>query len=329
MTFGKHLIAFGGFVFMSGVMLPAEEAWAFGQQWRPAAGLGSVPTGSYERIANMPSFRPHSAARPAIHRSFSRAQQRPYSHAAYRTRPHQRPFYATQHGPAYRGVMPVGAGFYPQPLHAMTNTYPVPGWSAPFAGMMQPWGLRMPMFARQFAWRQAEQPWLARDATPRQVQPRNRVRAVPHTVGFRAPDTRSAVPVAGSWRPAVRPAPAVRPQYAYKWYAARPSIDVPGSRSGFTAAPRKAQPLPGARIASAETTPAGSGYWRPQAGAPTTAWRSKSAFRPRAYGRSVAEKVDVASAREGSRFTHDQLPGWVTTYQDTTYEGACSWCSGS
>ena len=227
--------------------------------------------------------------------------------------------------------MPVGAGFYPQQLHAMTTGYRAPGWSAPFAGMMQPWGLQMPMFTRQFAWRQAEQPWLARNAMPRQAQPRNRVRTVPQTVGFRAPGPRSAVPVAGSWRPQVRPAPAVRPQYAYKKYAARPSIDVASSRWNFATAPRTAHPLPGARIASVEPTPvrAAPGYWRPQAGAPTTAWRSKKAFRPRAYGRSVADKVDVASGREGSGFTRDHLPGWVTTYQDTTYEGTCSWCSGS
>ena len=91
------------------------------------------------------------------------------------------------------------------------------------------------------------------------------------------------------------------------------------------------KPWVGAPIASAEPTPvrAAPGYWRPQAGAPTTAWRSKKAFRPRAYGRSVADKVDVASGREGSGFTRDHLPGWVTTYQDTTYEGTCSWCSGS
>lgn len=336
MRFGKHLIAFGGIALLSGAMLPAEEAWAFGQQWRPAPGIGSVRTASYDRIANMPSFRPHSAARPTIQRSLSPAQRRPYSQGSYQ-RPYsqglyQRPFYAAQQHPAYfGGVMPVGAGFYPQPPRASTAGYRAPGWSAPFAGMMQPWGLQMPMFTRQFAWRQAEQPWLARDAMPRQAQPRNRVTALPQTAGFRTGSPGFAVPVAGSWRPAVRPAPAIRPQYADRWYAARPSVNTAGRQPSFTTTPRKPHRLPGAHIAGVDSAPVqtGPGYWRPQAGAPAAAWRSNRSFRPQSYGRRLADKLDAAPGKGGSEFTRDNLPGWVTTYQDNGYEGACSWCSGS
>jgi len=328
MTFGKQLIALGGIVFFCGALLPTGEALAFGQQWRPAPGFGAARIGSHDRVANTPSFRPHSAARPTIQRSFNRVQQRPYRQHSYQPWPHQPPFYAAQRYPAYRGgAAPVGGGFYPQLPHAQAVGYRAPGWSAPFAGMMQPWGLQMPMFTRQFAWRPADQPWRTRNVMPRYAQPQYRVRAaVPQQVGFRTGNP-AYVPVAGSWRPAVRP------QYAYQRYGSRPQVMATGLQPGFRAAHSRNYSVPGARrIAGADPVPLQTGWvghWRPQAGMPAAAWHTKRSFRPQAYGRSVAEKVDVASRRERSDFTRDNLPGWVTTYQDSGHEDACSWCSGS
>lgn len=336
MTFAKQLIAFGGMIFLGGAMLPTGEAFAFGQQWRPAPGYGMPQVGSHGRIANSPSFRPHSAARPAMNRSLNRPR-RPHQQRSYRPLPYQQQFFAAQRYPMYPGAGPAGGGFYPQQPRAMAAGYPAPGWSSPFANMAQPWGFQMPMFTRQFAWRPAEQPWVARNPMPQQAQPRYRqaqpqyrVTTMPQAVGFRQAGS-GAAPAVGSWRPAVQPSPAVRPQYAYQRYATRPPVTPAGRQSMFRTAPRSGYPMPGARIAGLGRAPvqAPPGNWRPQAAAPADGWRSSRSFRPQGYGRSVADKAEVASGREGSGFTRDNLPGWVTTYQDSGYEGACSWCSGS
>ena len=328
MRFGKQLIAFGGIIFLTGAVLTGGEAHAFGQQWRPAPGFGSAQVGSYGRIANTPSFRPHGAAQPTAYRSFNRPQ-RPYQQHAYLPRPYQPQSFAAQQYPMYRGGAGLaGGGVYPpQPR---TAYHPSSGWPSPFAGMMQPWGPQMPMFTRQYAWRAAEQPWQVRKQVPRQRQPQYRVRTAPQTVGFR-PLGPGFGPAVGSWRPAVQPAPLVRPHYAYQRYAARPPVNAAGRQGGFRTAPRQGYPMPSARIAGINPAPvqAGPGYWRPQAAAQAAAWHSGRSFRPQAYGRSVAHKAEEAAGKQGTGFTRDNLPGWVTTYGDSGYEGSCSWCSGS
>lgn len=329
MTFCKQLVAFAGISFFSSAMLPAGEALAFGQQWRPAPGFGPAQMGSYTRIANTPNFRPHGAARPTMYRSFSRSQ-RSYQPRSYQPRPYQDRLVAAQQHRMYRGAFPPGGGFLPQQPRMTAAGYPAPGWSTPYPQMVQPWGFQIPMFARQFAWRPAEQPWIARNPMPRQAQPQYRVRSVPQTVGFR-PTGPAAAPVVGSWRPAVRPVPVVRPQHGYQRYAARPPITPAGREAMFRTAPRDSHPVPGPHFAGLDRAPVqvGPGYWRPQAALPAAAWQQHGHFRPQAYGRRVVEKAQVASAKAQTRFTRDNLPGWVTTYQDSGYEGSCSSCSGS
>lgn len=328
MGFGRQLIAFGGMVMLGSILLPKGEALAFGQQWRPAPGFAPAQAGSFNRIAKMPSFRPQTVARPAMYPRHSQSQQRPPRQLRYQGASYPPRFAAWQGYPARPGAAaPYPGGFFPQP-GSFAAGYPGAGWGTPFAPMAQPWGHQPPMFARQFAWRPAGQPWLAQ--APTAQRPQYRARMAPKMAGYGRSGSAYTLP-AGNWRPVVRPAPAIRPYYAYQRYVARPPVYAPVQRPMFRIARPAAYHAPGVRVAGLNPVQAaGRGYWRPQARVPAGSWNSSRPFRPQAYGRSLAVKQPPASRdNEAQGFNRDNLPGWVTTYQDSGYEDSCTWCGGS
>ena len=93
------------------------------------------------------------------------------------------------------------------------------------------------------------------------------------------------------------------------------------------------EPVPGAaRMPGVHSLPVAAArpYWRPELRNQAAAWQSGSTFRPLAYGRGTAADVKVATRSEDGRaFTRDNLPGWVTTYQEAADRDSCSWCGGS
>lgn len=323
MKFGRQVIALGGIVILGGYLLPVDSAHAYGQQWRPEPGF--VPVAQvrpYHPVANLPSFRPRDASPVAYQpRRWDHHEQRPYvpqvpawtgqagnPYAGYQP-------WAGQGSYAYAGYQPVGYYYAPPPM----GGYAAPVWSQPFNGMTQMWQQQMPLFARQFAWRPADQPWRTGVAPVAQAQ-RYPTQSAPQMVGFR-PAQPGYAPALGSWRPA--------PVYAasYPGYRA-PSYALGGARDLL---PSRVPSRPVATVSLAEPRYAAAtrGHWRPDLAA-AVPWRNGNAFRPAAYGRSVASRTEVPARQpENFGFTQDQLPGWVTTYQESQFSGSCSWCSGS
>lgn len=116
----------------------------------------------YHPVANLPSFRPRDASPVAYQpRRWDHHEQRPYvPQVPAWTGQAGNPYagYQPWAGPgsyAYAGYQPVGYYYAPPPM----GGYAAPVWSQPFNGMTQMWQQQMPLFARQFAWRPADQPW--------------------------------------------------------------------------------------------------------------------------------------------------------------------------
>jgi hypothetical protein len=328
MAFERQLNALGGMILAGSTLFANADALAYGQQWRPAPGFGAAAVGSSNRTANMPNFRPSTLARQSRPRPYSQIEQRPYRQRSYRPAPQR--FAGWQGYPLPGATNPYALGLHlPQPGY-FAAAYPGPGWGMPVTRMAQPWRQPpVPLFARQYAWRAAQQPWVAR--APVSQGDGYRVRMAPTFVGYR-PAGPAYAPPAGSWRPPVWQAPASRPQLSYHSHATQQR----GYAAGQQAALRTVRPavpwVPGNRVAGRNPVPVGlgGGYWRPNAAAPAAPWHSGRSFRPQEYGRSLAAKKEAAS-RTGQDlgFTRDNLPGWVTTYQDSGYESSCGWCSGS
>lgn len=300
MKFGKQVIAFGGLVFLGSGLAPGGEAFAFGQQWRPEPGFSAPQGRIYRQVAKVPAFRPSmppvpQGYRPAEPATAQLAWQRgPRSYPGNYAQPFSIPV-------AYPGQR---QPFYPPAMAA------VPGWPQPFAHMAPPWQ-QVPMFARQFAWRPASQPWVAVPDSYRQP-PRYPVRMAPQFASFR-PTAPAYAPAPGSWRPAIQTRSAVSARYAYQ-------------TRGYTA---QRQPAFAAAGPAAVWNPR-AGYWRPEVAQRGSMWQANAAFRPVAYGRSEPRDERLAVRGEpGFGFTQDKLPGWVTTYQDTKFSGSCDWCGGS
>lgn len=328
MAFERQLNAFGGMILVGSTLFAHADALAYGQQWRPAPGYGAAAVGSNNRIANMPNFRPSTLARQSRHNPYRQIEQRPYRQRSYRPA-HQR-FAGWQGYPLPRATNPYSLGLHlPQPGY-FAAAYPGPGWGMPFTGMAQPWRQPpVPLFARQYAWRPAAQPWVARAP----VSPRDdyRVRVAPEFVGYR-PAGPAYAPPAGSWRPPVWQAPASRPQLSYQSHVVQHPVYAAGQQPAWSTVRPAAPPVPGNRVAGPNPVPVGlvGGYWRPHAAAPAASRHSGRPFRPQEYGRSLAAKKEAASrTSQNFGFTRDSLPGWVTTYQDSGYESSCGWCSGS
>ena len=314
MLFKRQIIALGAIVLVGGILLPLDEAMAFGQQWRPAPGFAPGNGANFGRAANVPGFRPFSAARPAIARkplSMTRAAYAPRPYGGYS----ERPFASRQAYPTGSYRLPPMAGFMPPPRH-MAAAYPQSAWGPPFTPMVSPWGQQMPVSARQFGWRPAHHPWVAQAPAPRWHDYRARV--TPRAAQVR-PARAAYLPAAGSWRPAALPAQrfaARSPTYAQ---SQRPML----TSGGLTNQTRGVYPTGTAAAPPRD-------YWRPQVAAQTGAKPAGQAFRPRGYGRRPPVEAQLAArGSEGGGFTRNGLPGWVTTYRNDTVEGSCNWCSGS
>lgn len=318
MVLKRQIIALGAIVLVGGILLPLDEAMAFGQQWRPDPAYGPGNGANFRQTANVPSFRPHSAARPAIARDALSMRRPAYAQRRYGGYP--APYFAPRQvypmGRMYQ-VGPMG-GFLPPPGH-LAAAYPQSAWAPSFVPVASPWGQRMPLFARQFHWRPARQPWMAQAPAPRWQD--YRARATPWTAQQHS--VRAAYPpAAGSWRPAAVPAQhfAVRsPAYAQfqrpRFGSGGLANPVRSMRSVGVAAPPPVMPR---------------SYWRPQVAAQPGTRSSVHAFRPNGYGRRPSAGARLAARGSGGGgFTRDGLPGWVTTYQDAAVEDPCNWCSGS
>ena len=310
MKFGRQMIALGGIVILGGYLLPVNSAHAFGQQWRPEPGFAPVAqVRPYHPVANLPSFRPRDPA-PVAYQPPRR------DHYGWFPYAQQAPAWAGQYGYAYTGYQPVAHYYYPpQP----TAAYDAPVWAQPFNGMAQMWQQQVPLFARQFAWRPADQPWRAGSVPVVQAQ-RYPVRSAPQMVGFR-PAQPGYAPAVSSWRPA--------PGYASNYAGYRTPVFAPGGAADLRPSPSPSRPIAAVSLADPRYAATGRGYWRPEA-ATATPWRNDNAFRPTAYGRSLAGRAEAPTRHpENFGFTQDHLPGWVTTYQESQFSGSCSWCSGS
>ena len=315
MNLKKHALAVGGAFLLTGSSLVSGQAFAFGSEWRPATGYAAGGPGTpaaYQRIANVPRFRPYSASGPNRYRdrvAALRSEPRPnWAMAA--------PRYAT--APAYPAYGPP-----PQP-YVMPMPMPMPsgapGWAQPFSGMAQVWQEQVPMFARQFAWRPADsQPWSGNAMPP--MQPAWQPYAASPPTGYPLrPDFASNAPAGyAGWRtPTAGPAA----PYGYRapgYTAGRQASFRPGDRTGWsTAVPHYAQAAPSIGLPA-------PGQWRPEPVATQVGWRSTS-FRPVGYGQSSAAR----NARlAGSSDASQGLPGWLTTYQETDVSAGCAWCEGS
>lgn len=321
MNIGTQSIALSGIILFGGGLLPGVEAHAFGQQWRPVPGYVAMPGRPLQQAARMPAFRPPIAyPAPPRHAVPDRLPYRPaMSHP-------RRSFGAAPYGMPQGGYQ--GYGYPPPTFYAgggMPTMGPGPGY--PFGHQMAPsWQPGPPLFARQYGWRPAGQPWVVREA-PRQPT-HHRALALRGMTGFR-PSGPSYAATAGGWRPT---------GYWPGGPAAGPGRQGPGytadRRGGFTPYPPAAWRsggLPVAHFGAAPAGPApGYGAWRPVATAGGDAWRGVAGFRPSDYGRTTPRDRRVASHDDGGLgFTRGQLPGWVTTYGDAADTMSCGWCEGS
>jgi hypothetical protein len=325
MVFERQLSAFGGMVLVGSILFVHTDALAFGQHWRPAPGYGAA--GSLNRVANMPSFRPSTTGRQSLHRPYIQLERRPYRPRSHRL--------SSQRFTGWQGYpLPHATNAYALGLHLPQPGYfaganPGPGWGMPFAAMAGQWRQPLPLFARQYAWRPATQPWVARAP----VYPRYdyRERTAPGFVEYGSAGPVYANP-AGRWRPPVRQAPASRPQLSYQSHVAQPPHNPKRQRPGFHTVRPAVPPVSGNRVAGRNPMPGarGGGYWRPNVTAPVAARRSGWPFRPQEYGRSLAAEKEAPSRGSQDRgFARDGLPGWVTTYRDSGDGGSCDWCYGS
>jgi len=319
MKIGRQIFALGGFVLLGGSLLPAAEAQAFGQQWRPDPVAIGMQGPSPQRVVGRPAFRPQPGQSTRRYEVPDRLPYRPMQ-------PYARPYgYAASVPYGLPPVSHPGYGYAP-PLHRSVGytpmTAPPPAY---LPGNMRPsWQPAPPLFARQFAWRPAEQPWVVPVSQGQQAYYPAPV--APQYPGFRPPGPFYGA-AAGAWRPSLRapsypayPMPGQAPGYAAQQ---RPSF-VPSGTAAWRSA--------GVPVARANPVPAGpgAGYWRPVVPAAGGDWRIRPDFRPVAYGRSPQRDERLVSRTGGGfGFTRDKLPGWVTTYEDTADLGSCGWCDGS
>lgn len=323
MKSSSFVSAFGGVVLIGAVAAPGS-AMAFGQQWRPATGYAPVSAARYQRVANMPNFRPPVGAsagnlrRVASYPDYRQPYQRqrvghqPASHPRQVAVPMQYRVYGNGFGHRY-GVPPL-----PRQIPAQA-----PNWGNPFQAMANAWQPPMPMFGGQPAWHPAAQGWPMRAPVQAYRMPqrfdgprygaRDTAPAPRGLTGMQQARRTVAPPGYRGWRPVAQAASGL----------ARPVFR--GSTTRLPAWQGRPQPAPlsGAFAAS----DAGARHnWRPAFAA---AAPSNSGFRPAAYGRSTPLDTRVAAENASRPLARDGLPGWATTYPDGAGLGGCTWCSGS
>lgn len=334
MKLERHLRVLVGILVTGGVLLATSPALAYGPQWRPAQ-VDDPTLQSMQRLASMPGFRPHSAARPAIAVP-SGHRRHAYRNPTVRPGWQPPPVHSGWQGyPQPQGYMPPMAAHqrFPQPL---MGGYPHMAWMNPYAGAM-PWAQPMPLFTRQFAWRPSGHLWMAQRESvprPRLTQPRYSARVSPQRGGFR-PTAPVYAPARGAWRPLPSQAAVALPGSARPGYP--PRVNTAGRFAGnqavFRGTPGFGHPMPVQRVAGPVPPPASVGrpYWRPQRIAAGVQRRHASPFRPQGYGRKPAPRTAelAARGREGLKSGRGGLPGWATTFRDAGVEESCSWCRGT
>jgi hypothetical protein len=281
-------------------LAPGGNAFALGQQWRPAPGFVPAQVRPYPGVANIPSFRPRTVARTRYDQRFTPVERRQPRASL--------PHYQTP----YRG-MPHAAG--PFQAHYLGATPAFPGWVQPFpfGGVAHAWQQQVPMFAPQFA--------------GRPVEPRYGARPAPRMVGI-PPSRTGYAPRFGSWRPAAAPMDLGRQPLAHQ-----PSLSGPSRRTILHS--KASAAWPGVAAAQAGRASLAAEYarahWRPDSSTRTTAWHARNAFRPVTYGRNGNAADDRIAARGGAGVDapREGLPGWATTYRDTGHVDTCGWCNGS
>lgn len=313
MKIDRQIMALGGIVLLGGSLFPVTESHAYGQQWRPDPAQIGLAGPSSQRAVGMPRFRPQAMPSAPRYQVPDRLPYRPIQPRG--------PWNGYMAGAPYGSPQSAypGYGYAPQVQH-FAGRMPV---TAPAA--VYPAGNMPPLFARQFAWRPAEQPWVV--PVPQQGrQAYYPAPVAPPAIGF-YPTGPFYGATAGAWPPGVYrpsypvyPMPGPAPVYAVQQ---RPYF-VPGGVAAWRSA--------GVPVAGASPVPTdpGRGDWRPVAAAGGD-WRGAGVgFRPAAYGRSPQRDARLVSRTgEGFGFTRDKLPGWVTTYEDTADLGSCGWCDGS
>jgi hypothetical protein len=322
--------AFSSAFLLASTLVPGGAAFAQGGMWRPDPALGASPMietgtfrpGAYGFQARAVQPRMRGSYVPAAPRYRATADQRASARPAYgapapawRGLDHQRR--STQHtASAQAAPYPWAAA----PMHgAMPWSAPLPpsapahaGYAAHAVPPMPVWGGMQPV-----RW----QPALAYQGYPYAQRPAMYQSAPSYPAGqwsAPAPALMAPRPVPGGWRPDPLAAAAETAHYRAP-ASAYTSPRNPVFRGAPVAARNFAQVRPMPRPLAAP------GYWRPDTAA---AWASSQAFRPVAYGRSIAigEPSNRAVA-QGAQDSHGDLPGWATTFDRFEETGPCAWCN--
>ncbi len=370
MRFGRQVLA-GCLLVASFTVFPLQQASAYGQHWRPVP--GTAPLAHNGAGFSVPNFRPVMAARDY--------RTPPYPTGGLNNQARHRPaprFVRQQPVPPmtasrYRPVNPVmAAPRWRQPLQSVprrnaASSYYPPNTYRPWVGTPQRMQRRaangarpvnrfvqnrqrdIPLFARQFGWRPAYQPWVRGNATPRRPVAAPRYAMQPGSANFRP-----AAGPRGVGRP--MPGPGMRAAGQYRgwpmqgrvnnpWYpvprvaqrmpAYAPAAPVYGNR-GVVPYGRPMMPrYYGQPVAQMHRYGAPPGqYWRPVSGQRVVMQPSQYTFRPQHYGRSVSPSSLVSDStargyeqRQGGDY---RFPGWLTTQEDSDFTSQqCAWCNGS
>ncbi len=305
-----------GLVLLGVGVIASGQAIAYGPQWRPidpppnamqqqaAAAANAVPGGPVFRPASMPR-NPFSYANP-------------YTYSAY--------------GPA------AYAPAYPYRGRSDWRAR-APAVNMPMAGMgYQPRAYQPPVFTQQYGWRAAPQPWIADRAmypgqmfhTPfdayQQMYPASFAWANP----FAGPQP---VAYGGSQWPGHSTFAGYYPDprwLANGYAAAMSRYPSAWSNAYGWGVPGGQWPMPQMAMANP---------WSPSRAAPQSygyrgmpqpqPWLGRMAFRPPVYGTESRAAYTAETSRNEEQFTRDNLPGWVTTYQESEQLDYCAWCGGS
>jgi hypothetical protein len=321
-------IAFPAALALATTLVPAGAAFAQGGTWRPDPALGAAP------VIDTATFRPGvygfqpRVAQPQARGAFAVAAPR------YRATEHQRSVGRAAFAapaPTWRSLSQHDR---PTPRHVPAPWY---GWAAAPMPAPLPWSAPLPPSAPAHAgyaayavapmpgWAAMQTvqwpPALAYHGYPHVQQPTAYRPAPNHAPGQPNPRARGLVdprPMAGGWRPDPLAA-----SMAFGHYRAQASAYTSPRYPVFRRAPvahwQHAQARPVVRPQAV------AGYWRPD---PTVAWSSSQAFRPVAYGRSIARNDQpVRADLDRAQRSQADLLGWATTLDRLEETGLCAWCS--
>ncbi len=316
MKYQIRAAAMAGLMLLGVGVIASGQAFAYGPQWRP---IDSSPNAMQQPGAMAartapggPVFRPASMPRNPF--SFAnRYRYSAYGPAAY--------------APAY-------------PHRGRFDRYDrAPLLSTPMAGMgYQPGAYQPPAFTRQYGWRAAPQPWIADRATyagqmfdtPFYAYQQMYRSPFAWANPFAGPQ-----PVAyggGYWPPQSTLAGTYpEPHWPANGYAvAMAHYPAAWANAYGWGVPGGQWPMPQMAMARpwvpSHAAPQGYGYrGEPQ----PQPWSGRMAFRPPTYGKDARASSTAETPRNEEQFTRDNLPGWVTTYQESEQLDYCAWCGGS